>query len=90
MFWVSRAAWRPPMGWTDYDLPGGCCLALFCTPRPNTRCRPGGASVAFAVADLGALNARLAAAGVNYTGDMTHGPSRRMSSVDLHQLTRTK
>jgi predicted enzyme related to lactoylglutathione lyase len=80
--------------WTEYDLPGGGCLALFCHPDPNFARTPGGASVAFEVADLDALNERLQTAGVNYLGDMVHGPNCRMSNVSdsegntliLHQL----
>ncbi len=81
--------------WTEYDLPGGGCLALFCMPNvaPHT---PGSASIAFEVADLDALNERLTAAGVDYTTDVVHGPNCRMSNIRdtegngiiLHQLNR--
>jgi predicted enzyme related to lactoylglutathione lyase len=84
--------------WTEYDLPGGGCLALFRHPDPALVRAPGGTSVAFEVADLDALNERLARAGVVYRGDMVHGPHCRMSNIldsegnaiILHQLTRTE
>lgn len=80
--------------WTEYDLPGGGCLALFSHPDPKFARPPGGASVAFEVADLDALNEQLKAAGVTYQGDVVHGPNCRMSnvldsegnSIILHQL----
>jgi predicted enzyme related to lactoylglutathione lyase len=84
--------------WTEYDLPGGGCLALFRHPDAALARAPGGTSVAFEVADLDALNERLAKAGVVYQGDMVYGPRCRMSNIldsegnaiILHQLTRTK
>lgn len=80
--------------WTEYDLPGGGCVALFC--HPEFAGKPGGASIAFEVADLDGLNQRLQAAGVTYRGDVVHGPSCRMSNIVdsegngiiLHQLNR--
>jgi catechol 2,3-dioxygenase-like lactoylglutathione lyase family enzyme len=94
---LTRGLAAPNGVWTEYDLPGGGCLALFCHPDPKFARAPGGASVAFEVADLDALNQQLAAAGVVYQGDMVHGPRCRMSnildsegnSIILHQLTRT-
>jgi predicted enzyme related to lactoylglutathione lyase len=82
--------------WTEYDLPGGGCLALFRHPDPKQAAAPGGASVAFEVADLDALNERLRAAGVRYQGELVHGPHCRMSNIldsegnaiILHQLAR--
>lgn len=78
--------------WTEYDLPGGGCLALFM----GGGLEPGasGASVALEVADLDALNVRLEAAGVAYKAKMVHSPVCRMSiildsegnSIVLHQL----
>ncbi len=67
--------------WTEYDLPGGGCIALFCHPDPAFRRPPGGASLALEVADLDALNERLVAAGVTYQGDVVHGPNCRMSNI---------
>jgi predicted enzyme related to lactoylglutathione lyase len=93
---LSRGLSSPDGVWTEYDLPGGGCLALFCHPNPKFARQPGGASIAFEVADLDALNTRLMAARVVYQGDMVHGPRCRMSnildsegnSIILHQLTR--
>jgi predicted enzyme related to lactoylglutathione lyase len=95
---LSRGMSSPDGVWTEYDLPGGGCLALFRHPNPALARAPGGTSVAFEVADLDALNERLAKAGVVYQGDMVHGPHCRMSnildsegnSIILHQLTRTE
>jgi predicted enzyme related to lactoylglutathione lyase len=94
----TRGLAAPNGVWTEYDLPGGGCLALFCHPDPKYARSPGGASVAFEVADLDALNQRLVAAGVVYQGDMVHGPRCRMSNIldtegnaiILHQLTHAK
>lgn len=67
--------------WTEYDLPSGGCLALFCHPNPEFRAAPGGASIAFEVSDLDALNARLHNAGVQFLGDVVHGPNCRMFNI---------
>ncbi|MCC6999210.1 MAG: VOC family protein [Deltaproteobacteria bacterium] len=91
---LTRGLASPSGTWTEYDLPGGGCLALFCHPDPAFARGPGGASVALEVADLDALNARLQAAGVVYQGGMIHGPRCRMSNIldsegnalILHQL----
>lgn len=90
----TRGLSSPDGVWTEYDLPGGGCLALFCHPNPDFAVKPGGASIAFEVADLDALNRRLKAAGVSYQGDVVHGPNCRMSNIVdsegngiiLHQL----
>jgi predicted enzyme related to lactoylglutathione lyase len=90
----TRGLSSPDGVWTEYDLPGGGCLALFCHPNPDFAVKPGGASIAFEVADLDALNQRLMAAGVSYQGDVVHGPNCRMSNIVdsegngiiLHQL----
>lgn len=90
----ERGLASPDGAWTEYDLPGGGCLALFRHPDPAYARPAGGATVAFEVADLDALNVRLTAAGVNYQGNMIHGPNCRMSnivdsegnSILLHQL----
>jgi predicted enzyme related to lactoylglutathione lyase len=78
--------------WTEYDLPGGGCLALFRTDdlEPGA----GGASIALEVADLDALIARLKAAGVAFKAEMVPTPVCRMSiildsegnAIILHQL----
>jgi catechol 2,3-dioxygenase-like lactoylglutathione lyase family enzyme len=86
--------------WTEYDMPGGGCLALFCDPRrkPDAQAPApspdGGASIAFEVEDLDALNARLKQQGVPYVADMIPSPVCRMSvirdtegnSIILHEL----
>lgn len=95
VFGLTRGLASADGVWTEYDLPGGGCLALFCHPDPKLGRAPGGASVAFEVADLDALNRRLVAAGVVYQGDLVHGPRCRMSNIldsegnaiILHQLT---
>lgn len=93
---LTRGLASPDGTWTEYDLPSGGCLALFRHPDPKLAGAPGGASVAFEVADLDALNERLKQAGVVYEGDMVHGPHCRMSNIldsegnaiILHQLDR--
>jgi len=78
--------------WTEYDLPGGGCFALFHTDSLQPSASSG--SVAFEVDDLDALNKKLAAAGVTYKAEMIHSPVCRMSvvvdpegnSVILHEL----
>jgi predicted enzyme related to lactoylglutathione lyase len=95
---LTRGLAAPDGVWTEYDLPGGGCLALFRHPMPEHAMKPGGAAVAFEVADLDALNARLQAAGVEYRGDIVRGPHCRMSNIVdsegnaliLHQLDRKK
>ncbi len=77
----TRGLASPNGVWTEYDLPGGGCLALFRHPDPAFVRAGGGASVAFEVADLDALNRRLIDAGVRYQGDMVHGPHCRMSNI---------
>jgi len=67
--------------WTEYDLPGGGCVALFRHPDPDQAPPPGGASVALEVVDLDALSRRLRRRGVVFRGDVVHGPSCRMASI---------
>lgn len=79
--------------WTEYDLPGGGCLALFQTNDIEPSAGAGG-SVALEVADLDRLKARLKAAGVTFKMDAIDSPVCRMSvildsegnSIILHQL----
>ena len=93
---LTRGLASPNGIWTEYDLPGGGCLALFRHPDPNFVRTVGGASIAFEVANLDALNERLAAAGVVYRGGMIHAPNCRMSNIldsegnaiILHELTK--
>jgi predicted enzyme related to lactoylglutathione lyase len=89
----TRGLAAPNGMWTEYDMPGGGCLALFVPPAKYKRGQ-GGASIAFEVADLDALTGRLKAAGVRFMGDLVHGPHCRMqnildsegNSIILHQL----
>ncbi|MBI3992823.1 MAG: VOC family protein [Candidatus Lambdaproteobacteria bacterium] len=79
--------------WTEYDLPGGGCLALFATGDIAPSAAAGG-SIAFEVDDLDALIARLKSEGVKFQADMIHSPVCRMSiildsegnSIILHEL----
>jgi predicted enzyme related to lactoylglutathione lyase len=92
---LARGLASPDGTWTEYDLPGGGCLALFRHPA-GTFEPSGGAAVALEVGDLDAVNARLRAAGVRYVGDEVRGPRCRMSNIldsegnklILHQLDR--
>jgi predicted enzyme related to lactoylglutathione lyase len=91
---LERGLASPDGTWTEYDLPGGGCLALFKHPNPEMAPPPGGGNIAFEVADLDVLNERLQAAGVEYRGGMIKGPNCRMSNIVdsegnaiiLHQL----
>lgn len=79
--------------WTEYDLPGGGCIALFGTQDIKPSASAGG-SAALEVDDLDAINTRLKAEGVRYTAEMIHSPVCRMSvildsegnSIILHEL----
>ena len=66
--------------WTEFDLPGGGCLALFAGGEMEPSSSAGG-SVAFEVEDLDALIARLKGAGVAFKAEMIHSPVCRMSVV---------
>src|SRR5215203_907263 len=78
--------------WTEYDLPGGGCFALFATQSAEPG---GGGSLAFEVADLDALIAQLDAKGIYFEARMVHSPVCRMSilkdsegnSLILHELS---
>lgn len=90
---LERGLSSPDGTWTEYDLPGGGCLALFRHPA-GTFERSGGAALAFEVSDLDSLNTRLRKARVRYNGDVIRGPRCRMSNIldsegnalILHQL----
>lgn len=64
--------------WTEYDLPGGGCIALFRGGGPPSG---GGAVVALEVRDLDALAADLRASGVPFDSDFVRGPRCRMVTV---------
>jgi predicted enzyme related to lactoylglutathione lyase len=79
--------------WTEYDLPGGGCLALFKTKDIQPSASAGG-SVALEVLDLDALILELEAKGVEFKEKMIHSPVCRMAvildsegnSIMLHEL----
>jgi predicted enzyme related to lactoylglutathione lyase len=79
--------------WTEYDLPGGGCLALFRTDTMSPSADAGG-TIAFEVEALDPLIDRLKAAGVVFKEEMIHSPVCRMSvildpegnAVLLHEL----
>lgn len=66
--------------WTEYDLPGGGCLALFATKDIEPSATAGG-SVALEVDDLDATIARLEGEGVRFKARMIPSPVCRMSIV---------
>jgi len=82
--------------WTEYDLPGGGCLALFNHPDPKAATAPGGASIAFEVEDLDALVGRLKTEGVTFSAENIVSPVCRMAALNdtegntiiLHKLNR--
>jgi predicted enzyme related to lactoylglutathione lyase len=72
---------KAPNGvWTEYDLPGGGCLALFQTKDIQPSAEAGG-SIALEVEDLDALIARLKTEGVRFKAEMVHSPVCRMSVI---------
>jgi predicted enzyme related to lactoylglutathione lyase len=81
--------------WTEYDLPGGGCLALFGGPQAKPA-QGAGTSIALEVEDLDAANAKLKAAGVKYAADLVTSQVCRMSIISdsegnpviLHQLNK--
>jgi predicted enzyme related to lactoylglutathione lyase len=91
---LERGSSAPNGDWTEYDLPGGGCLALMRGSLSGAKPSAGHGSIAFEVDDLEATNARLKQQGVAYLADMIHSPVCRMSvildsegnSIILHQL----
>ncbi|HEY5933996.1 MAG TPA: VOC family protein [Kofleriaceae bacterium] len=81
--------------WTEYDVPGGGCLALFQTTDLKPSADSGG-SIAFEVADLDAFVAKLKAAGVTFKAENIQSPVCRMAialdsegnAIILHQLNK--
>ncbi len=81
--------------WTEYDLPGGGCMALFQTEDMQPSASAGG-SVAFEVDDLDATVTRLKGAGAVFKAENIQSPVCRMAivldsegnSIILHQLAR--
>ncbi len=82
--------------WTEYDLPGGGCLALFNHPDPKAASAPGGASIAFEVDDLSALVTRLKGEGLKFQAENVPSPVCNMAilkdtegnTIILHKLKR--
>ncbi len=84
--------------WTEYDLPGGGCLALFKNPgsksEDETPSNGAGGSIAFEVDDLDALTAQLKTKGVKFRSEGIASPVCRMAtiadsegnSIILHEL----
>jgi predicted enzyme related to lactoylglutathione lyase len=94
---LTRGLSAPNGMWTEYDLPGGGCLALFATEDIQPSATAGG-SVALEVEDLDALVARLKAEGVEFKNDNVVSPVCRMAimldsegnSIILHKLNAPK
>jgi predicted enzyme related to lactoylglutathione lyase len=90
---LKRGSAAPNGVWTEYDLPGGGCLALFQTSdiQPSTGA---GGSVAFEVDDLDKLRDRLGSEGVEIKAREIQSPVCRMTiivdsegnSIILHEL----
>jgi predicted enzyme related to lactoylglutathione lyase len=93
---LERGLASPDGTWTEYDLPGGGCVALFRHPKPEMAGPPGGASVALEVRDLDQLSEQLRAQGVTLLGETVLGPNCRMlnildsegNTLILHQLNK--
>jgi predicted enzyme related to lactoylglutathione lyase len=66
--------------WTEYDLPGGGCLALFATKDIKPSAEAGG-SVALEVDDLDRLIPDLKGKGVRFKAELIHSPVCRMSVI---------
>lgn len=77
---LTRGLASPEGTWTEYDLPGGGCLALFKTDSIKPSADAGG-SVAFEVEDLDKLNEELRQKGVEFKAAMIHSPVCRMSVI---------
>jgi predicted enzyme related to lactoylglutathione lyase len=92
---LARSSRGPSVVWTEYDLPGGGCLALFQTGDIEPSASSGG-SIALEVEDLDALCARLKTSGVAFKADNIVSPVCRMAvildsegnSILLHELKR--
>ena len=82
--------------WTEYDLPGGGCLALFKHPDPAHKAERGSGSacIALEVENLDAAMAELKAKGVEFTSGVIESPVCRMghikdsegNAIMLHEL----
>ena len=65
--------------WTEYDLPGGGCLALFATPDMTPSASAAG--IALEVSDLDGLTSKLEQAGVTFKAKSIHSPVCQMTVV---------
>lgn len=89
----KRGLHSPDGTWTEYDLPGGGCIALYRSDDLEPSAHAGG-SVAVEVDDLDALIVELKAKGVKFQTELIHSPVCRMSiildsegnALILHQL----
>jgi predicted enzyme related to lactoylglutathione lyase len=66
--------------WTEYDLPGGGCLALFATGDMAPSADSGG-SIALEVENLDALSVRLRAKRIQFKVEMVHSDVCRMAVI---------
>ncbi len=90
---LSIGSHSPDGVWTEYDLPGGGCLALFKTQDIKPSADSGG-SVAFEVEDLDLLMGQLKEQGVTFKSGVIPSPVCRMAiildsegnSIILHEL----
>lgn len=90
---LKRGSGGPQGTWTEYDLPGGGCLALYKTKdiKPSTEA---GGCIAFEVEDLDQLNQQLRQKGVEFKVAMIDTHVCRSSIIKdsegnpiiLHQL----
>jgi predicted enzyme related to lactoylglutathione lyase len=93
---LTRGKYSPNGVWTEYDLPGGGCLALFATEEIKPSADSGGC-IALEVEDLDALTARLKNENVRFKAYMIHSPVCRMAviidtegnAIILHELKKT-
>jgi predicted enzyme related to lactoylglutathione lyase len=94
---LRRGSSSPSGTWTEYDLPGGGCLALFKTDDIKPSAEAGG-SIAIEVEDLDALVAKLKADGVRFKAENITSPVCRMAvildsegnAILLHKLKRAE
>lgn len=77
---LTRGKYSPNGIWTEYDLPGGGCMALFATEEIKPNADAGG-SIAFEVEDLDELTARLKREDVRFKTYMIHSPVCRMAII---------
>ena len=74
---LTRGLASPDGTWTEYDLPGGGCLALFRHPDPAHRQAPGGGAIAFEVPVIHGPRCR-----------MSNIVDSEVNAIILHELNR--